>query len=91
MILSTADATPWRIRCRGTAWGTTTFTWSQRPTAHHVCYRQVHALLAEAELARQQATVDALLQHLDLFVRTCKSARLRKGKQQRCWGPAAGG
>lgn len=62
---------------------------------HRVCHRQVHALLTESELARQYATVDALLQHPELqafvawvktkpedfFVRTHKSARVRKGKR----------
>ncbi len=30
---------------------------------HRVCHRQIHALLTETELARQYATVDALLAH----------------------------
>ena len=59
---------------------------------HRVCHRQVHALLTESELARQFATVEALLQHPELqafvawvktkpddfFVRTRKSAQVRK-------------
>jgi 5-methylcytosine-specific restriction endonuclease McrA len=28
---------------------------------HRVCHRQIHALLSEAQLARQYATVEALL------------------------------
>ena len=64
---------------------------------HRVCHRQVHALLTESELARQYATVDALLQHPELqafvawvktkpddfFVRTRKSVRVRKRKRKR--------
>ena len=59
---------------------------------HRVCHRQVHALLTETELARQYATVEALLQHPELqtfvawvktkpddfFVRTRKSSRVRR-------------
>ena len=62
---------------------------------HRVCHRQVHALLTESELARQYATVEALLQHpaLQAFVawvkskpenfvvRACKSTRLRKRRR----------
>ena len=62
---------------------------------HRVCHRQVHALLTETELARQYATVDALLQHPELqtfvawvktkpddfFVRTRKSTRVRKRRR----------
>ena len=58
---------------------------------HRICHRQVHALLTETELARQYATVDALLAHPELqafvawvktkpddfFVSTRKSARVR--------------
>jgi len=59
---------------------------------HRVCHRQIHAVLTETELARQYATVEALLAHPELkvfvswvktkpedfFVRTSKSARVRK-------------
>jgi hypothetical protein len=59
---------------------------------HRVCHRQIHAVLTETELARQYATVEALLGHPELkvfvswiktkpedfFVRTSKSARVRK-------------
>ena len=59
---------------------------------HRVCHRQIHALITEAELARRYATVEALLQHPglksfvawvktkpdDFFVRTRKSAQVRK-------------
>ena len=59
---------------------------------HRVCHRQIHAVLTETELARQYATVDALLTHPaiatfvdwvktkpdDFFVRTQKSARVRR-------------
>lgn len=59
---------------------------------HRVCHRQIHALLTEAELARQYATVEALLAHPpirafvdwvrtkpdDFFVATRKSARVRR-------------
>jgi hypothetical protein len=59
---------------------------------HRVCHRQIHALLTETELARQYATVEALLAHPemqafvawvktkpdDFFVRTRKSAKLQK-------------
>lgn len=59
---------------------------------HRVCHRQIHALLTETELARQYATVEALLAHPELssfvvwvktkpedfFVPTRKSRRLRK-------------
>lgn len=62
---------------------------------HRVCHRQVHALLTESELARQYATVEALLQHPELqtfvawvktkpedfFVRTYKSARVHKRRR----------
>ncbi len=62
---------------------------------HRVCHRQIHALFTEAELARQYATVEALLQHPglqafvawvktkpdDFFVGTHKSARVRKGRR----------
>jgi len=62
---------------------------------HRVCHRQIHALLTEGELARQYATVEALLQHPELqafvawvktkpenfFVRTHKSARVRKRRR----------
>lgn len=59
---------------------------------HRICHRQIHAVLTENELARQYATVEALLAHPDLnafvawvrtkpdgfFVSTRKSARVRK-------------
>lgn len=59
---------------------------------HRVCHRQIHALLTETELARQYATVEALLAHpelqafvawvknkpADFFVATRKSRRLRR-------------
>lgn len=59
---------------------------------HRVCHRQIHAVLTETELARQYATVEALLAHPKLqvfvtwvktkpdnfFVNTRKSARVRK-------------
>ena len=59
---------------------------------HRVCHRQIHAVLTETELARQYATVEALLAHPELkvfvswiktkpedfFVSTRKSARVRK-------------
>ena len=59
---------------------------------HRVCHRQIHALLTETELARQYATVQALLTHPeirrfvdwvrtkpdDFFVATRKSARVRR-------------
>lgn len=59
---------------------------------HRICHRQIHAVLTENELARQYATVDALLAHPaintfvawvktkpdDFFVSTRKSARLKK-------------
>ena len=59
---------------------------------HRVCHRQIHALLTETELARQYATVAALLAHPELssfvawvktkpedfFVPTRKSRRLRR-------------
>jgi hypothetical protein len=62
---------------------------------HRVCHRQIHALLTETELARQYATVDALLAHPemqafvawvktkpdDFFVRTRKSAKLQKRRK----------
>jgi len=62
---------------------------------HRVCHRQVHALLTESELARQYATVEALLQHPELqafvawvktkpedfFVRTYKSTRVHKRRR----------
>lgn len=58
---------------------------------HRICHRQIHALLTETELARQYATIDALLAHPPLAVfikwvktkpdafyeRTKKSQRLR--------------
>lgn len=38
---------------------------------HRICHRQIHALLNEAELARQYNTVDSLLAHPEVnrFVR----------------------
>lgn len=59
---------------------------------HRVCHRQIHALLTETELARDYATVEALLAHPqirvfvdwvktkpdDFFVATRKSARVRR-------------
>ena len=62
---------------------------------HRVCHRQVHALLTETELAREYATVEALLAHrelqtfvarvktkpADFFVSTRKSTRVRKGRR----------
>lgn len=33
---------------------------------HRICHRQVHALFSETELARQYATVGALLAHPDM-------------------------
>lgn len=58
---------------------------------HRICHRQIHALLTETELAREYATVEALLAHPEIarFVawvrtkpptfmeRTRKSQRLR--------------
>jgi hypothetical protein len=62
---------------------------------HRVCHRQIHALLTEAQLARQYATVEALLAHPELqtfvawvktkpddfFVRTRKSTQLRQRRR----------
>ena len=62
---------------------------------HRVCHRQIHALLTETELARQYATIEALLQHpelqafvvwvkgkpCDFFARTRKSSRLRNRRR----------
>jgi hypothetical protein len=62
---------------------------------HRVCHRQIHALLTETELAKQYATVEALLAHPELktfvawvkskpedfFVRTRKSTKLRRGRR----------
>jgi hypothetical protein len=62
---------------------------------HRVCHRQVRALLTESELARQYASVDALLQHPELqafvawvkskpedfFVRKYKSTRVQKRRR----------
>lgn len=67
----------------------------QTAPLHRICHRQIHALLTEAELARQYASVEALRQHAELrvfldWVRTkpadfavCthKSARLRKRRR----------
>lgn len=64
----------------------------QTEALHRVCHRQIHALLTETELARQYATVEALLAHPeirrfvdwvrtkpdDFFVATRKSARVRR-------------
>ncbi len=30
---------------------------------HHICHREIHAALSEAELARDYATIDALRSH----------------------------
>lgn len=60
---------------------------------HRICHRQVHALLAEDELARQYSSPQALLGHPDVAAfarwvrskppefreRTRKSQRLRRG------------
>ncbi|WP_210546855.1 HNH endonuclease [Rhodoferax sp. PAMC 29310] len=62
---------------------------------HRICHRQIHALLTETELARQYATVAALLAHPELavfvswvktkpndfFVGTVKSERVRKRRR----------
>jgi hypothetical protein len=62
---------------------------------HRVCHRQIHALLTETELARQYATVEALLAHPEMqafvawvktkpdefFVRTRKSSQLQKRRR----------
>ena len=62
---------------------------------HRVCHRQIHALFTETELARQFCTVEALLGHPELqafvawvktkpddfFVRTQKSARIKKRRR----------
>jgi hypothetical protein len=62
---------------------------------HRVCHRQIHALLSETELAKQYATVEALLAHPELktfvawvkskpedfFVRTRKSTKLRQRRR----------
>lgn len=67
----------------------------QTDSLHRVCHRQIHALFTESELARQYATVAALLQHPELqafvvwvktkpddfFVSTRKSARVRKRRR----------
>ncbi|MFY8084835.1 MAG: HNH endonuclease [Rubrivivax sp.] len=59
---------------------------------HRVCHRQIHALFTEAELARQYASAEALLQHPEIrgfvawvktkpdgfFVATRKSRRVRR-------------
>ncbi|MBY0409417.1 MAG: HNH endonuclease [Burkholderiaceae bacterium] len=64
----------------------------QTTLMHRVCHRQIHALLTETQLARQYATVEALLAHPELkvfvswvqtkpddfFVATRKSAAVRK-------------
>ncbi|MFG6468041.1 HNH endonuclease [Roseateles sp. BYS87W] len=64
----------------------------QTAVLHRICHRQIHALLTEAELARQYASVDALLTHPgirsfvnwvktkpdDFHVATHKSARVRR-------------
>ena len=62
---------------------------------HRICHRQIHAVLTETELARQYATVEALLEHPELkifvswvrtkpddfFVGTTKSSRVRKRRR----------
>ena len=62
---------------------------------HRICHRQIHAVLTETALARQYATVEALLEHPELkffvswvrtkpddfFVGTTKSLRLRKRRR----------
>ena len=62
---------------------------------HRMCHRQIHALLTESELARQYATIDALLAHPELqvfvswiktkpedfFVSSRKSARVKKRRR----------
>lgn len=67
----------------------------QTEALHRICHRQIHALLTESELARQYASVEALLQHPELqafvawvktkpddfFVSTRKSARVRKPRR----------
>ena len=63
----------------------------QTQSFHRICHRQIHALLAEAKLARRYPGVDALLSHPevarlvawvksqpdDFYERTRKSQRLR--------------
>lgn len=67
----------------------------QTEALHRICHRQIHALLTESELARQYASVEALLQHTELqaflawvktkpddfFVSTRKSTRVRKPRR----------
>jgi hypothetical protein len=67
----------------------------QTALLHRVCHRQIHALLTDSELARDYATVEALLRHPELsafvawvktkpedfFVSTRKSARVRKRRR----------
>lgn len=38
---------------------------------HHICHREIHATLSEAELARSYATIEALRTHprLEKFIR----------------------
>lgn len=62
---------------------------------HRVCHQQVHAPFTETELARQYATVEALLAHVEMqtfvawvktkpgefFVHTRKSSRVRKRRR----------
>ena len=64
---------------------------------HRVCHRQIHAVLTETELARQYATVEALLAHPqlknfvawvrtkpdDFYVHTFKSVRVRTRGRRR--------
>ncbi len=67
----------------------------QTASLHRVCHRQIHALLTDSELAREYATVEALLRHPELqafvawvktkpedfFVSTRKSVRVRKRRR----------
>ena len=39
---------------------------TQKQVLHRICHRQVHALFTETELARDYATVQALLAHPDV-------------------------
>jgi len=80
------DLHHWVPRCKGGR---------QTEFLHRVCHRQVHALFTETELARQYATVEALLGHPDLqtfvswvkskpddfLARTRKSARVQKRRR----------
>ncbi|MCX7643848.1 MAG: HNH endonuclease [Rhodobacteraceae bacterium] len=54
---------------------------------HHICHRQIHATLTEAELARSHASIEALRQHPRIAAFVAWVARRPPGFTSRVPGP----